>query len=87
MQPRHLAKSLSERMAGAVPHSRTVMALDGQWLKLLQVEGPAAQRRITKLLACPVKGAGSEELRKTLVDACATEGIAPQEIQIGRAHV
>ena len=34
MQPRNLAKSLSQRMAGAVPHSRTVMALDGQWLKL-----------------------------------------------------
>src|SRR3990167_1486617 len=82
MQPRNLARALRQRMAGAVPHSRTVMSLDGQWLKLLQVEGPAAQRRITKLLACPVKGAGAEELRKTLVEACATEGIAPHDILI-----
>jgi len=82
MQPRNLAKSLSQRMTGAVPQGRTVMALDGQWLKLVQVEGPSAERRITKLLACPVKGAGAEELCRTLLEACATEGIAPHDILI-----
>lgn len=82
MQPRNLAKSLSRFAPGAVAQGLTVLAVDGQWLKLLQVEGPLPARRITKLLVCPVAGVGAEELVKLFREACATEGVAPREVLI-----
>ena len=83
LQPRRLAKTLSGMMpAASGVAGLTVLALDGQWLRLLQVEGLPGGRRITKLLACPVAGAGVEALRKTFQDACATEGVAPREVLV-----
>jgi len=50
LQPRNFAKTLSRVIPGAGSPGLTVMALDGQWLKCLQVDGSGHARRITKLL-------------------------------------
>ena len=78
LQPRNLAKKLSRVMPGAGMQGVTVMAVDGQWLKLLQVEG----RRITKLLACPVQGSSVDEIHQTFTEACATEGAVVKEVLV-----
>lgn len=80
LAPRRLAASLSRAMPGAASTATTVAALDGQWLRILQAEGAAGARRITRLLACPVQGAGMEEIVKTVRQACATEGLEPRDV-------
>lgn len=82
LKPRQLVKSLSRLAPDAASHGLTVLSLDGQWLKLLQLEGAAGARRITKLMACPVEGAGAEEILKTFQGTCATEGVPPREALI-----
>ena len=82
LQPRQLAKSLSQLLPETASHGLTVLSLDGQWLKLLQLEGAVGARRITKLLVCPVEGAGAEEILKAFQEACATEGVVPREVLI-----
>ncbi len=72
--PRRLAEALSQALPSARPLPRTVLALDGQWLKVLQAEGLGAARRITRVFACPVEGAGSAEIHAAFRDACVTEG-------------
>ncbi len=81
LTPRKLAKSLSGLMPAAA-QGLTVMALDGQWLKLLQVDGPPSNRRILKLAAYRVEGTGPEALAKTFTEACAAEGLTPQDILV-----
>ena len=83
LTPRNLAKSLNRWLPQTVSQGASVLALDGQWLKLLQVEGLAGVRRITKLLACPVEGKSVEEIAKTFRETCETEGIVPRDLLIG----
>ena len=80
LQPSKLAKTLSRRMPGATCQALTIVALDGQWLKLLQMEGPARARKVTKVLACPVQGESSEEIQLRLKKACAAEALAPKDV-------
>lgn len=81
-QPRALAKTLSTRIPGAVAQGVTVVSLDGQWLKLLQVEGLLGSRVITKALACPVEGVGAEALQQRVKKACADEQVIPRDVLI-----
>lgn len=80
LQPRRFAKSLNQRMSGMRSHGVVAVTLDGQWLKLLQAAGPPSARRITKLLACGVEGAGPEEIQRVFQEAYATEGVAAREV-------
>ena len=82
LQPRNLARALSVRMAGAVPRVTTVIALDGQWLKLLQADGPPKARRITKLLAVGIEQAGTEQIQRAFREACTVEGLSAGEVLI-----
>ena len=82
LQPRNLAKSLGSWLPETKSHGITVMALDGQWLKVLQAEGLPSNRRITKLAACPVAGAKIEEIRKSFIDLCTIEGLSPKDVLI-----
>lgn len=82
LQPRNFARSLSDWLPATKSHGITVMALDGQWLKVLQAEGLPSHRRITKLVACPVAGANVEEIHKSFTEACAIEGLTPKEVLI-----
>jgi len=81
LQPRQWANSLS-RVMPAATHETTVLALDGQWLKLLHVEGLGPSRRITKLLALPVQGLGVEEICRQIGETFVTEGWHPGELLI-----
>ena len=47
LAPRNLAKGLNQWLPKTVSQGVMVLALDGQWLKLLQVEGLANARRVT----------------------------------------
>ncbi|MDP3766834.1 MAG: hypothetical protein Q8S13_02360, partial [Dehalococcoidia bacterium] len=80
LQPRNAARSLSRFVAGGAAAGQTLVALDGQWLKLLQVEGAGAARRIVKVAAAPVEGAGPEELVKAFNELCRVEAVAPREV-------
>ena len=80
LQPRKLAKAMSHGMPGAASQELTVIALDGQWLKLLQVEGPVRARKVMKILACPVQGVGPEEVQLRLKKALATEEVVPKDV-------
>ena len=81
LQPRRLAKAMSAGLGGPA-QSVTVMSLDGQWLKLLQAEGPPRARRITRLLACPVQGSSPEDALQRLKKACASDEIVPADVLI-----
>jgi len=81
-QPRELAKSLGRLIPGAAAQGLTLISLDGQWLKLLQVEGLGPARRITKLFACPVEGKTAEEVTTAFQAMCATEGVAPRDVLV-----
>lgn len=78
LQPRNLAKSLALWRPGGAAHETTVIALDGQWLKLVTAEG----HRIVKVLACPVQGFGPEEILRTFQEACTAEGVVPHEVLV-----
>jgi Tfp pilus assembly PilM family ATPase len=80
LQPRNLAKSLSHSLPGMASQSVTVVALDGQWLKLLHAEGPPRARKVAKALALPVQGESHEQIEARLKKACATEGLAAREV-------
>ena len=79
LQPRNLAKSLSRWTTAIVP-SVTVISLDNQWLKLLQVQGPVSARRITQVMACGVEGASPEQIQRTFQETCAAEGLVARDI-------
>jgi Tfp pilus assembly PilM family ATPase len=81
LQPRRLAKSLGAGL-GSASQTVTILSLDGQWLKLLQAEGPPKSRRITKFAACPVQGSSSEEILQLLRKAAAEEGIVPADVLV-----
>jgi Tfp pilus assembly PilM family ATPase len=81
LQPRRLAKSLGAGL-GSAPQAVTVISLDGQWLKLLQADGPPKARCITKLLACPVQGSSTEEILQLLKKAAAAEDIALADVLV-----
>jgi Tfp pilus assembly PilM family ATPase len=76
---------LSRVVGGAASSRVTVVTLDGQWLKLLQVEGTAPSPKITKLLACGVEGAGPEDIKRTFQEACATEGVEVRDVLVACA--
>ena len=80
LQRRNLAKLISQGMPGAASHTVTLAALDGQWLKLLQAEGPPRARRVTRVLACPVQGDSAEQIQQRLRKACATEDLVLREV-------
>jgi len=82
LQPKNLGKALNRWMPAVSSQALTVMTLDGQWLKLLRVEGPPPARCITRLLAFPVEGNDQEQLEKTLKEACAAEGFLPSEVLV-----
>ena len=82
LQPRKLAKSLSGLTAGNLSQGLTVISLDGQWLKLLHVEGPGLSRRITKAFACPIEGSSPEEIEKLFKETCATEGVLLRDVLV-----
>ena len=82
LQPRNAAKSLTGLMPGTTTQGLTVLALDGRWLKVLQADGPPNARKITKLLALPVAGAGMEEILKAFKEACAAEGLLPRDVLV-----
>lgn len=78
LQPRNAARALSRLLPGAAAAGRTLISLDGQWLKLLHVEGG----RIGKLGAAPVEGASPEELAKAFAELCRVEGVVPGEVTL-----
>ena len=80
LQPRRWAKALSQRMSGTAGATLTLLALDGQWLKLLHLEGPPRARRLLKAMALPVQGLSSGEVDEKLREFCAAEGLAPREV-------
>jgi Tfp pilus assembly PilM family ATPase len=80
LQPRRLARRIAVGMPGSASQRLTLLALDGQWLKVLHTEGPPRARTITKLLVCPVQGAGAEEVRQRLAQACQTEELVPTDV-------
>ena len=82
LQPRNLAKSLGALMPAASSQGMTVLAMDGQWIRVLQVEGPPAMRRITKLAACPVAGTTPDEARKAFEEMRRVEGLSPRDVLI-----
>jgi len=81
LQPRAWAKTLS-RVMPAATHDTTVLALDGQWLKLLYVQGLGPARRITKALALPVQGLSADEIHRQIREVVATEAWQPGELLI-----
>jgi len=81
LQPRRLAKSIGTGL-GTAAQGVTVISLDGQWLKLLQADGPPRGRRITKLLASPVQGSGPDDILQQLKKACADDDILPADVLI-----
>ena len=81
LQPRRLAKSIGAGL-GTAAQGVTVLSLDGQWLKLLQADGPPRGRRITKLLAVPVQDSGPDDILQQLKKACADDGILPADVLI-----
>ena len=85
LQPRNFARSVSQSMPGTTPRHLTLIVLDGQWLKLMQVEGPPQSRTIAKLAVCPVQGATMEEVRGRLREACEAQGIVPAEVLAANA--
>ena len=74
LQPRQWVKQLGRYLPEVASQTVTILTLDNQWLKLLQVTGPFRTRRISKVLAMPVEGRKPEELSQLLKDLCATEG-------------
>lgn len=82
LQPRAVARWLGRLTAGGAPQGMTVIALDGQWLKLLQVEGPIHGRQVTKVLACPVERLDPAALQQAFMEACATEGVTPRDVLV-----
>ena len=82
LSPRNLAKSLSQGMPGTPSQGLMVVALDGQWLRLVQVEGPATNRRLTKVAAASIGSAGADEIGKTFQGLCATERVTPMEVLV-----
>jgi type IV pilus assembly protein PilM len=69
-------------MPAGASQGLTVLSLDGQWLKLLHVEGLAVSRRIAKALVCPVQNSSAEEIHAALKDVCTMEGLVPKEVLI-----
>ena len=86
LQPRRLAKSLSQHMAGSGASVLTLITLDGQWLKLLHLEGPSRARRVLKALALPVQGLSPEEIDTKLREICTTEEFAPREVVVANPN-
>ncbi len=82
LQPHRLAQWMNRWMPETPSSGQTVMSLDGQWLKLLQMQGPSHARRITKWFVCPVKGASLEEMVRVFQETCTTEGVIPKEILV-----
>ena len=82
MQPSHAARALSRPVAGKAGSEQTIIALDGQWLKLLHTYGGPRARRVTKVSAAPVEGSVAEELAKAFEGLCRVEGLQPREITI-----
>lgn len=56
------------------PQGLTVLAIDGQWLKLVHVAGRLHARTITALLAKPIQGMSDEDAIAWLKQACAGKG-------------
>lgn len=81
LQPRQLAKSLSQ-LAGGPRQGETVLAVDGQWLKVLQVDGPRGARRIACMAAAPLVGPAADELARSFEELCRVEGLSPREVLI-----
>lgn len=79
MQPRQWARTLSQ-LAGGTGQGETVLSVDGQWLKVLQVEGPRSARRIARIAAAPVAGPSADELFRSFEDLCRVEGLTPREV-------
>jgi len=87
LQPRQLAKSLSALMPATASQGLAVVALDGQWLKVLQVDGPPSARRIVKAMAQRVEGAGPDVLAKTFREACGADGASPEVLVAHPTHL
>jgi Tfp pilus assembly PilM family ATPase len=81
LQPRNLAKSLDRWIPGAA-QTMAVIALDGHWLKLLQMDGSPAGKRISKALVFPVGGAGLEELQKAFKQAWGADGLTARDVLV-----
>lgn len=86
LQPRRLAKSLSQRMSGSASTVLTLIALDGQWLKILHLDGPARSRRLLKAFALPVQGLSTEEIDKKLREVCTAEEFTPREVVVANPN-
>lgn len=86
LQPRRWAKSLSQQVSGTVSATLTVIALDGQRLKLLHLEGPPRARRLLKAMALPIQGLSTEEIDQKLRDYCAAESLAPRDVFIANPN-
>lgn len=77
LKPRNMAKLLSRLMPGG-GQTTTVMSLDGQWLKLIHVEG----RQVVGILALPVQNASPEEILQAFFEAREVENLALREVII-----
>ncbi len=80
--PRRMANRLSRLTPGAISPALMVVSIDGQWLKILQVEGPLRARRITKLVAAPVESSAPEAVDRLFKEACGSEGMVAREVLV-----
>lgn len=78
--PSQLVRAIAKQMPAAPSVGAIVLSVDGQWLKVVQVEGVMGSRRVTTLIVRPVEGCSSEEITKVLKDACAAEQLTGREV-------
>ncbi len=81
LSPKQWVKGLGGLMP-STSQRLIVVTLDGQWLKLLQVDGPARTRQITRVQAAPIEGLSPDELAKIFKEATAGDGQAPADVLV-----
>lgn len=82
LKPRRLAQSLSLLIPQVASQGITVLAMDGQWLKLVQAEGSPRHRRLSRVCACPIAGKSTAEVEAAFKELCATEELTIRDLLV-----